>query len=103
MRIQAKLVHETSCACPGTSTSISAWARSWKMPWSEGHQLQLRWDVFNVTNTQHFGFIDRQPNWLGSSSRSSTSRFDTSPQNWSNFVATQGTSRVMQIGARYSF
>jgi hypothetical protein len=26
--------------------------KSFKMPWNEGHQLQIRWDVFNVTNTQ---------------------------------------------------
>jgi hypothetical protein len=32
--------------------------KSWKMPYSENHQLQLRWNVFNVTNTQHFGGID---------------------------------------------
>jgi hypothetical protein len=27
--------------------------KSFKMPW-EGHQLQIRWEVFNVTNTQRF-------------------------------------------------
>src|SRR5215813_11630551 len=25
--------------------------KTWNMPWSEKQQLQLRWDVFNVTNT----------------------------------------------------
>ena len=25
--------------------------KSFKLPW-EGHELQLRWEVFNVTNTQ---------------------------------------------------
>jgi hypothetical protein len=27
--------------------------KSFKMPW-EGHSLQFRWEVFNVTNTQRF-------------------------------------------------
>ena len=27
-------------------------AKTWTMPWSEKHQLQLRWDVFNVANLQ---------------------------------------------------
>ena len=76
--------------------------KSWKMPWNEGHQLQLRWDVFNVTNTQHFGFIDASRTGWGVV-RDPALRGSTPPSNWSNFIQTQGNVRVMQIGARYSF
>ncbi len=29
--------------------------KTWKMPWHEGHTLQIRWDAFNVANHQSFG------------------------------------------------
>jgi hypothetical protein len=32
-------------------------SKSFKMPYAEGHQLQFRWEVFNVTNTQPFGVV----------------------------------------------
>ncbi|MGH9752674.1 MAG: carboxypeptidase regulatory-like domain-containing protein [Blastocatellia bacterium] len=32
-------------------------SKTFKMPYAEGHQLQFRWEVFNVTNTQPFGVI----------------------------------------------
>ena len=76
--------------------------KSWKMPWNEGHQLQLRWDAFNVTNTQHFGFIDNSRTGFGVG-RDPALRGLTPPSNWSNFVQIQGNVRVMQVGARYSF
>jgi len=72
--------------------------KSWKMPWNEGHQLQLRWDVFNVTNTQSLtgiaDFAVAQDPGLNQL---------TAPPDWSNFTQIQGQPRVMQIGARYSF
>jgi hypothetical protein len=72
--------------------------KSWKMPWSEAHQLQLRVDVFNVTNTQHLtGFsndgVAADPGLNGL----------TPPSDFYNFTQIQGQPRVMQIGARYSF
>jgi hypothetical protein len=73
-------------------------SKSWKMPWNEGHQLQLRWDVFNVTNTQKLtgiaDFAVAQDPGLNQLS---------APPDWSNFTQIQGQQRVMQIGARYSF
>jgi hypothetical protein len=72
-------------------------SKSFKMPW-EGHQLALRWDVFNVTNTQSLtGIVDFsvvQDPGLNQS---------TPPPDWGNFSQIQGQARVMQIGARYSF
>jgi hypothetical protein len=29
-------------------------AKRWKMPWSDNHSLQFRWEVFNVTNSVRF-------------------------------------------------
>jgi hypothetical protein len=73
-------------------------SKAWKMPYNENHQLQVRWDVFNVTNTQKlFGIadfavaLDPGLNQL------------SAPNDWSNFTQIQGKPRVMQIGARYSF
>jgi hypothetical protein len=73
-------------------------AKSWKMPYSENHLLQLRWDVFNVTNTQHLtsfanGGVAADPGLLGL----------TPPSDFYNFTQIQGKPRVMQLGVRYSF
>jgi hypothetical protein len=72
-------------------------SKSFKMPW-EGHQLALRWDVFNVTNTQSLtGIVDfsvvADPKLTQQSP----------PSDWGNLFQIQGNPRVMQIGARYSF
>jgi hypothetical protein len=76
--------------------------KSWKMPWSEEHQLQLRWDVFNATNTQHFGAIDTSRTGFGIG-RDPARRGLNPPDNWSNFIQIQGQPRIMQVGVRYSF
>ena len=91
MRIRAKPDPAITSACRDTSTLDLGLGKSWKMPWSEGHQLQLRWDVFNVTNTQHFGFIDVSRTGWGVV-RDPALRGSTPPSNWSNFVQTQGNS-----------
>ncbi len=71
----------------------------------ETRALELRWEVFNVTNTQHFGNTENMD-----LSRSGYGiRLDpgvqklTPPTNWSNFTGIQGNPRVMQIGARFAF
>jgi len=73
-------------------------SKTWKMPYNEAHQLQVRWDVFNVTNTQKLtgiaDFAVAQDPGLNQLSP---------PPDWSNFTQIQGQPRVMQIGARYSF
>jgi hypothetical protein len=72
-------------------------SKSFKMPW-EGHQLSLRWDVFNVTNTQSLtGIVD----FSVAADPGLTQQ--TPPPDWGNFLQVQGQPRVMQIGARYSF
>ena len=77
-------------------------SKSFKLPWKEGQSLQLRWEVFNVTNTQRFGARDTSRTGYGL-------RLDplvrnlAPPANWSNFTGIQGNARVMQIGARLQF
>ena len=77
-------------------------AKTWTMPWSEKHQLQLRWDVFNVANLQRFGLVDNGRTGIGVA-RDPGLRGLNPPDNWSNFTQIQGQPRVMQVGARYSF
>jgi hypothetical protein len=73
-------------------------SKTFHMPWSEAHQLQVRWDVFNLTNTQRLtgiaDFAIAQDPGLNQL---------TAPPDWANFTQIQGQPRVMQIGARYSF
>jgi hypothetical protein len=71
-------------------------SKSFTMPWNEGHKLQFRWEVFNVTNTQRLGSVDGFA-------------LDFDPQlgqpdsSFGRFTAIQGSPRVMQFGLRYTF
>jgi len=87
---------------PGYANVDLGLAKTFNMPWSEKHQLQLRWDVFNVANHQSFGLIDGSRTGFGVA-RDPALRGLNPPSNWSNFTQIQGSPRVMQIGARYSF
>ena len=77
-------------------------AKSFTMPWSEKHQLQIRWDVFNVANLQRYGLVDTSRSGFGVV-RDPALRGVNPPSNWSNMVAIQGQPRQFQVGARYSF
>ena len=44
---------ETGFATLATSRSILGLGKTWRMPWNEDHQLQLRWVCSTSTNTQH--------------------------------------------------
>ncbi len=87
---------------PGYTNVDLGLAKTFNMPWSEKHQLQLRWDVFNVANRQSFGLIDLSRTGFGVA-RDPALRGLNPPANWFNFTQIQGHPRVMQIGARYSF
>jgi len=87
---------------PGYMNVDLGLAKTWNMPWSEKHQLQIRWDVFNVANLQLFGLVDTGRTGFGIA-RDPGLRGLNPPTNWSNFTQIQGQPRVMQIGARYSF
>lgn len=85
---------------PGYVSLDLGLGKTWKMPWNEGHQLQLRWDVFNVSNTQRLtGSTDSSV----AADPGNPANPQTPPPDWSNFTGTQGSVRVMQLGARYTF
>lgn len=72
------------------------------MPWSEKQQLALRWEVFNVTNTQHLTFSPALGTNFAIDPDAALNNTQP-PADWSNFTGIQGTPRVMQIGLRFSF
>lgn len=74
--------------------------KSFSMPWSERHKLQIRVEAFNVTNTQRLGQYDTSRGGFGVTVNPATA---TPPTQWSNFTAIQGSPRVMQFGFRYEF
>lgn len=83
---------------PGFVTLDMGLFKSWGMPWSENHKLQLRWEVFNVTNTQRLTAVDAFVQGVDPFQSSKTPT-----ANFGNFTAIQGTPRVMQFGLRYKF
>ena len=64
--------------------------KKWTMPWNESHTLQLRWEVFNVTNTVSFDAANI------------SASLDT-PGTFGKYTSTLSNSRVMQVGLRYQF
>jgi hypothetical protein len=87
---------------PGYVDTDLGLAKTWNMPWSENHQLQLRWDVFNVANIQRFGLVSITRTGFGVA-RDPARRNLNPPTAWSNLTQIQGRPRVMQVAARYSF
>jgi hypothetical protein len=85
---------------PGYVNLDAGLSKSFTMPYNERHQLQLRWEIFNVTNTQKMGQYNASRSGFGVVSDPST---QLPPTEWSNFTGIQGTPRVMQIALRYSF
>ena len=70
-------------------------AKSFKMPWSETHKVQIRGEVFNLTNTQKFTTAD---------TIFGLDPFKSNPQDsFGNFSAIQGEPRIFQFALRYDF
>jgi len=65
-------------------------AKRWKMPWSEGHSLQFRWEVFNVLNLTRFDVQSINLSITNSSNFGQYSGLLTNP-------------RTMQFALRYEF
>jgi hypothetical protein len=65
-------------------------AKRWWMPWSEKQSLQLRWEVFNVTNSTRFD-VQSNPPELDISST------------FGNYTGLLTNPRVMQFALRYEF
>jgi hypothetical protein len=81
------------------STDIGL-GKTFKMPWSEGHGLQIRWEVFNLLNYQAMGAFDTSRSGFGLPLDPATKN---PPVNWSRYTAIQGNPRFMQFFLRYSF
>ncbi|HET7112729.1 MAG TPA: hypothetical protein VFI57_03760, partial [Pyrinomonadaceae bacterium] len=79
--------------------------KSFAMPW-EGHSLQFRWEVFNVTNTQRFDGLTISDLSLGTDPFLGTS---SPTRDFGKFTSTQAplnetkAGRVMQFSLRYTF
>ena len=87
---------------PHYSTMDAALAKSFHIPRLESHILQVRWEVFNVTNSQPFGSLAFAT--IGQDPSNSQP-----PSTWGRFSGPQtpvGESRpgrIMQFGLRYAF
>ena len=89
---------------PGYVNLDMGLGKKFTMPWSEGHELQIRFEAFNVTNTQRMGDIDSSRSGFGLQLDPDTiTKLSDIPTNWSNFISIQGQPRVMQLGVRYTF
>ena len=71
-------------------------SKSFAMPWSENHKLVIRWETFNLTNSQFLTGNADVTNGLDPQFGSPSSTFY-------NFTAIQGTPRIMQFALRYEF
>jgi len=84
---------------PGYVNADMGLSKSFTMPYNEKHKLQLRWEVFNVTNTQRLtGVGGTTASVIDPSTNNSLP-----PSNWFNLTGIQGSPRVMQIGFRFEF
>ena len=90
---------------PGYIDTDLGLGKTWNMPYNEKHQLQLRVDAFNVSNTQHFGLAstNTRTGWGVLPNAQIQAANVTPPSNWSNFTNIQGNPRVLQVSGRYSF
>jgi hypothetical protein len=78
--------------------------KTFQLPWSEKQSLQIRFEAFNVTNTQRMGDIDTSRAGFGLQQDPDTiTEANQIPTNWSNFISIQGQPRVMQLGVRFIF
>jgi hypothetical protein len=89
---------------PGYISLDGGLYKSFRLPW-EGHSIQFRWEVFNITNTQRFEgltisdlSLGSDP-FLGGNPNSDFGRF-TSTQSPLNETK---AGRVMQFALRYQF
>ncbi len=75
---------------PGVFQLDTNLAKSFTMPWNEGHRLQIRWEAYNIMNAVRFDTFDMSMN-LGNSAT------------FGNFQSTLMDPRIMQFGLRYDF
>jgi hypothetical protein len=85
---------------PGYVTLDAGLDKSFKI--REGHQLQFRWEVFNVTNTQRLTLVNITRSNFGLNQDSQLLTSTPGPA-FGKLDAIQGSPRVMQFGLRYTF
>jgi hypothetical protein len=79
---------------PNTWNIDMGLAKSFDMPWREGHKVTFRWDVFNVTNTPFFdGQAVGTIGYTGSNAGGSFGRY----------TVQSNSPRIMQFALRYDF
>jgi len=66
-------------------------AKRWTMPWTEKQSLQLRWEVFNVTNSTRFD------------AQSTNNAIDSFGSQFANYTRLLTNPRVMQFALRFEF
>jgi hypothetical protein len=81
---------------PSYSSLDAGLAKSIQMPWNENHKIQIRWEVFNVTNSVQFTGLNNVALGYNPSKGLPAGTFG-------NFIAQQGDARVMQFAFRYDF
>lgn len=70
--------------------------KSFGLPWSEKQKITLRWETFNVTNSQFFQGNADVTNGLDP-------QFGTPSPTFYNFTQIQGNPRIMQFALRFDF
>jgi hypothetical protein len=66
-------------------------SKRWKMPWKDSQSLQLRWEVFNVTNSTRFD------------AQSTNNSIDSFGSSFGNYTRLLTNPRVMQFALRFEF
>jgi hypothetical protein len=66
-------------------------SKRWQMPWKESHGLQLRWQVYNVTNSRRFDPL------------SVNSFLDVYGSTFGDYTRLSTKPRVMEFALRYEF
>lgn len=86
---------------PGYSALDLGLSKSFTMPWSENHKLQVRWEVFNVMNYQYLSADNFTRSTFGLEQDPDLN--PASPDFGKILTSIQGNPRRMQFGLRYSF
>ena len=76
---------------PGFFTIDMGLSKRWSMPWKDTHHMQLRWEVFNVTNSKRFDAL------------SLNSSLDVYGSTFMDYTRLSTKPRVMEFALRYEF
>lgn len=76
---------------PGFFSVDAGLAKRWKMPWKESHSLQLRWQVYNVSNSKRFDPL------------SVNAALDVYGSTFGDYTRLSTKPRVMEFALRYEF